>query len=143
MKQTYGHRDTTFQAVGGENGIATLVDTFYRGMEQDPRFQIIWEQHKGDRRSMRNRLASFLCGWMGGPRRYQEQFGQIDIPAVHRHLRVSEVERDLWLECMGSALDELDYPVDFKTYLLAQFAIPAERIRLACADSIKSASGQS
>ena len=75
----------------------------------------------------------FFCGWLGGPRRYNEKYGSISIPGVHRHLSIEEPERDAWLTCMQRAIEQQPFAADFKQYLLEQLAIPAERIRIACA----------
>lgn len=132
MNRQFGLGDATFQAVGGEAGVERLVDTFYTLMENDPVYQPIWRQHTGEPANMRARLAAFLCGWMGGPRRYKERYGSINLPGAHQHLKVTEVERDLWIKCMRTALDECEYPQDIKTYLVAQLSVPAERIRVVC-----------
>jgi hemoglobin len=51
---------------------------------------------------------------------------------VHKHLDITALERDLWLDCMSRALAEQDYPTDLVEYLLQQLYIPAERVRQAC-----------
>lgn len=132
MNRQFGLGDATFQAVGGEQGVARLVDTFYTLMERDAKFQPVWLQHTGERADMRARLSAFLCGWMGGPRRYKEQYGSINLPGAHQHLRVTAIERDLWIGCMREALDACEYPDDIKIYLIEQLSIPAERIRVVC-----------
>jgi len=129
---TYGQGDSSFQAAGGELGIRKLVDDFYDVMASDSRYQTIYSWHPENIEQSRDKLARFLCGWMGGPRRYQERYGSISIPGVHAHLRVTEVERDLWLQCMTDALGQQPYPTEFKNYLITQLAIPAERIRQTC-----------
>jgi hemoglobin len=78
-------------------------------------------------------LARFLCGWLGGPHRYQERYGPISIPGVHGHLAIGEAERDAWLALMREAIAAQPYADDFKHYLLTQLAVPAERIRQVCA----------
>lgn len=40
---------------------------------------------------------------------------------------------DAWMLCMQKAVAEQPYEESFKHYLLAQLAVPAERIRQACA----------
>lgn len=124
----YGEVDTTFLAAGGESGIRRLVDSFYDIMGSDPAYATIYRWHP-DVEEARDKLARFLCGWMGGPRRYQEKYGPINIPSAHQHLPITLDERDMWLSCMGEALAQQPYPDDLKQYLQAQFAIPAERIR--------------
>ena len=129
----YGSGDATFKALGGEQGIETLVDHFYSVMEDDGEFASIWSMHTAEREEMRARLAAFLCGWTGGPRRYSERFGSINIPEVHRELNVLAEHRDLWLQCMARAVDKMDYAPQLVEYLLAQLAIPAQRIVDVCA----------
>ncbi|MFK8021809.1 MAG: group II truncated hemoglobin [Pseudomonadales bacterium] len=129
---TYGQGDSSSQAAGREAGIRKLVDDFYNIMSNDVRYQTIYAWHPENTEQSRDKLARFLCGWMGGPRLYQERYGPISIPGVHAHLRVTEVERDLWLQCMNDALSKQQYSDEFKDYLITQLAIPAERIRQTC-----------
>jgi len=141
---SYGQGDATFQAAGGEAGIRRLVDAFYDLMDTDPEFSAIRAMHPGDLDVARDKLARFLCGWMGGPRRYTEKYGRITIPGAHAHLGVTERERDQWLSCMKNALAKQDYPPSLVTYLQAQLYVPAERIRQirAAAESNNSTCGQ-
>ena len=125
----YGTQDATFQAAGGESGIRRLVDAFYDVMDEDERFADIRHMHPADLTVSRDKLARFLCGWMGGPRRYREKYGPITIPGAHAHLGVTAKERDQWLACMAAALATQDYPDTLVEYLLTQLAVPAERIR--------------
>ena len=125
----YGQGDTSFRAAGGESGIRQLVDAFYDRMESDARFARINEMHPADKAESRDKLARFLCGWLGGPRRYQEKYGGISIPAAHAHLEVGVEERDQWISCMRDAIAEQDYADDFRGYLIEQLSIPAEVIR--------------
>ena len=128
----FGIGDATFQAAGGEEGIRALVDTFYDIMSSDLQYRTIRSWHPDDNRVSRDKLARFLCGWMGGPRRYTEKYGPISIPGVHAHLDVTEKERDDWLGCMAKALAKQAYPPSLIAYLLEQLAVPAEAVRAAC-----------
>ncbi|MEM7081039.1 MAG: globin, partial [Pseudomonadota bacterium] len=106
---------------------------FYRIMSTDPAYAPIWHWHSASAQpdmlaDTADRLSSFLIGWMGGPRVYQEKFGPISIPGVHAHLPVSATERDMWLGCMAAALEEQSYPEHLRTYLLEQLAKPANMI---------------
>ena len=69
-----------------------------------------------------------------GDATYQAAGGQtgIRIPEAHKHLDITMVERDLWLECMARALSEQDYPSALVEYLQHQLFIPAERVRQVC-----------
>lgn len=125
----YGIGDTSFQAAGGETGVRQLVDNFYDRMGSDERFEAIYNMHPPDKSLSRDKLATFLCGWLGGPRLYQEKYGGISIPAVHQHLSIGESERDQWLQCMSESIEIQPYAEDFKQYLLVQLSKPAEMIR--------------
>ena len=124
----YGQGDATFQAAGGVEGVRALVDRFYDIMSTDPRFATIWSWHPADPELSRDKLARFLCAWMGGPRRFSEKYGPISIPKAHQHLPVTVAEHDQWLSCMSLALAEQNYPQSLVDYLAEQLAIPAGRV---------------
>lgn len=126
---TYGIGDSTLRAVGGEIALRELVDRFYDAMERLPEARGIRELHPDDLTLSRDKLFTFLTGWMGGPRRYRERFGPISIPAAHRHLPIGPEERDAWLLCMATALDEMNLDAELKHYLLTQLRHPAEMCR--------------
>lgn len=130
--QAYGTRDASFRAAGGQEGIFRLVDCFFDRMESDPRFQTIWKMHPDDNEVTRDKLARFLCGWLGGPKLYTEKYGAIGIPRVHAHLAIATPERDQWLTCMSESVAEQDFAEDFKTYLMEQLFVPAEAVRRRC-----------
>ncbi|TYL46518.1 group II truncated hemoglobin [Marinomonas sp. IMCC 4694] len=126
---TYGEADGTLQAIGGLSGLQTLVETFYRIMENTPEFRPLFDMHPNDIEVTIDKLVCFLSGWMGGERLFSKKYGPISLPQAHAHLVVTEKEKAMWLDCMAAALDELDYSEDLKAYLLPQLAFPAERIR--------------
>lgn len=128
MTTLYGFSDNSFKAAGEEAGIRKLVDDFYHLMNELPEAKTIRAMHKNDLTSSRDKLTLFLCGWMGGPKLYQEKYGSINIPRDHAHLIISEVERDAWLLCMECAIALQNYTPEFGQYLLTQLRIPAERI---------------
>jgi len=130
----FGQSDNSFQAAGGEAGITELVAHFYRVMSEAPEGAHIRSMHPKDITVTADKLALFLCGWLGGPRLFNAKYGPISIPGVHSHLVVNEPERDAWLFCMRQALGEMDYTDEFKAYLLTALGVPAERIRSVACD---------
>ena len=124
----YGHEDTSFRNAGGIDGIQQLVEDFYDVMSTREYARTIRDMHPRDLSVSIDKLARFLCGWLGGPKRYAEKYGGIAIPPAHRHLPVGEPEMLAWLECMREAADRQPYPEDFRQYLLVQLAVPASRI---------------
>ena len=128
-KHGYGIGAASFQAAGGEAGVRQLVDTFFDRMGNDPRFVTIYDMHPPDRDVSRDKLARFLCGWLGGPKLYQEKYGAIGIPRVHQHLAIKTAERDQWLTCMAESVAEQPFAPPFKKYLMEQLYVPAEAVR--------------
>ena len=133
IKEQYGVRDASFQAAGGVSGIRQLVDDFFDRMGSDQRFKTIYEMHPEDKEVSRDKLARFLCGWLGGPKLYNEKYGAIGIPRVHAHLAIASPERDQWLTCMGESVERQPFEPDFKVYLMEQLFVPAEAVRRRCA----------
>ena len=128
-----GTGSATYDAAGQADGVGSLVDTFYTLMEKDKKFVTIWTMHQRSNAEARDRLARFLCGWMGGPKTYSETYGPINIPGVHGHLDIGVTERDLWLECMNGAMIERGLPETLRSYLYQQLSVPADRIVERCA----------
>ncbi len=133
MIKKFGQLDASFHAAGGQEGIEKLVREFYKLMDEHPDAKIIRAMHPDDLEQSIDKLSRFLCGWLGGPRRYQEKYGSISIPGVHLHLSIGEAEKQVWLFCMEQAIAKQNYSPEFADYLLAQLSIPAERVRQVCA----------
>ena len=135
----YGTGDASFQAAGGESGLRQLVDMFFNRMGTDQRFAIIYSMHPNDKEVSRDKLARFLCGWLGGPKLYNEKYGAIGIPRVHAHLKIATPERDQWLTCMSETVAEQPFAPEFKKYLMEQLYVPAEAVRRRCAATQRTA----
>ncbi|MEZ5739230.1 MAG: group II truncated hemoglobin [Burkholderiaceae bacterium] len=141
LPRVYGDGDASFQAAGGETGLWLLVRDFYRLMNETPRFARLRGMHPADIEVSIDKLARFLCGWLGGPPRYSEKYGPIRLPMVHAHLPIVVQDRDDWLECMRQALVLQPFADDFREYLMIQFARPADRIVTVCAHAATRRSG--
>lgn len=125
----YGIKDASYKAAGEEQGIRRLVADFYDEMDSLPEAKLIREMHPTNLDESKDKLARFLCGWLGGPKLFQEKYGKIRIPLAHRHLAIGPAERDTWLLCMQNALKKQAYKESFKAYLLEQLYVPAEGSR--------------
>lgn len=128
----YGSGNTSYKAAGELSGLTTLVDMFFDMMDSIPEAKIVRDMYPTDLTPSRKKLAYFLSGWLGGPRIYQESFGEISIPAAHRHLNIDEEASAAWILCMEKALAQQTYDETFKKYLITQLRVPAERIVTAC-----------
>ena len=110
------------------DGRQKLVEDFYQIMDTLPEARVIRKMHPDDIAVSIDKLARFLCGWLGGPKRYQEKYGSISIPGAHAHMVIGESERDAWLQCMQEAIAQQPYTPDFAEYLMVQLRVPAERV---------------
>lgn len=126
----YGNGDASYRAAGEEAGIRRLCDDFYHFMSTLPEAAKIRAMHREDLATITDKLTLFLCGWLGGPRKYGEKYGPIHIPMAHRHLVINEPERDAWLLCMQKAADRQPWAEDFKHYFMTVIAMPAEKVRV-------------
>ncbi len=131
--RAYGTGDASYRAAGGETGLRKLVDTFFDRMTSDQRFATIYAMHPEDIDVSRDKLARFLCGWLGGPSLFNEKYGPISIPRDHSHLAIGVGERDQWLTCMAESVAEQPFVEDFRIYLMEQLFVPAEGVRRRCA----------
>ncbi|WP_198265991.1 group II truncated hemoglobin [sulfur-oxidizing endosymbiont of Gigantopelta aegis] len=110
----YGIGDNSYQAAGELAGITNLVDDFYHNMDSFSESQKIRNMHPQDLAESRKKLTYFLSGWLGGPNLYNEHYGSINIPQVHRHFPIGVEESEAWLLCMQKAIDKQAYEVAFK-----------------------------
>lgn len=128
-EQTQDPAATPYQAAGGIEGITKLVDQFYLNMDTLPEADTIRKMHPEDLTESRKKLTYFLCGWLGGPRLFQQHYGPISIPGAHKRFPIGYEERDAWLFCMQRAIALQPFSEAFKEYLMAALSIPAERVR--------------
>jgi hemoglobin len=94
---------TPYQLLG-EEGIRRLTSTFYDIMETLPEAAPIRAMHAQDLTPMKDKLADYLIGWMGGPPLYADRYGSVCMTTPHEHYHIGPAERDQWLLCMDKAL---------------------------------------
>lgn len=124
----YGNGNSSFLAAGGIEGIRKLVENFYHKMDTLAFAKSIRDMHPDDLTTSIDKLALFLCGWLGGPRLYKEKYGAVNIPKIHAPFPIDHPHALAWLECMRLAIDEQDYQPEFCVYLIEQLRTPASRI---------------
>lgn len=105
------NKSTLFELLGGESGgiekIHQLVEIFYDIMDADPKAAPIRAYHAKDLTEAREKLFMFLTGWTGGPQLYIERYGHPRLRQRHMSFSIGESERDQWMYCMISAMNQL------------------------------------
>ena len=124
--------DNPYEQVGGRDKVVALVERFYDVMEQtEPALAALHQRNpegKITRRS-RDRFASFLVGWLGGPDDYVRDNGHPRLRLRHARAPIDVAMRDAWLRCMNAAIDACAVPEPPRTFLRQRFAEVADFLR--------------
>lgn len=123
---------TPFQILG-EDGIRDLTDAFYDIMDTLPEAAGIRRMHAANLDPMKDKLAEYLTGWMGGPPVYAQKYGGVCMTEPHEPFHIGPEERDQWLLCMDKALEQIGASDE----LVEMLKIPMYRI----ADAIRNREG--
>jgi len=95
-----------------------LADAFYARVDHDPRLRAMFPD---DLTTAREHLALFLAQRFGGPSDYLVQRGHPRLRMRHMPFRITQVERDAWLEHMLAALDEIAIPEPARSQMRSYF----------------------
>ena len=95
-----------YEAVGGEETFRTVVGRFYELVRSDELLRPLYPEE--DLGPAEERLRMFLMQYWGGPRTYSAQRGHPRLRMRHAPFRIGLAERDAWLRCMRTAVDEAD-----------------------------------
>ena len=126
---SFNAQNTPFAALGGDEAVRALVTTFYDTMDRDPAFARIRSLHKPTLDEAREKLYEFLCGWLGGPELYVQKYGHPRLRGRHMPFAIGETERDLWLACMKSALDQRGVRGEIRAFVDQRLAHVANFLR--------------
>jgi hemoglobin len=125
---------TPYQILG-EDGIRQLSNAFYDIMDTLPEASGIRAMHAQDLSPMKEKLAEYLTGWMGGPPRYADKYGTVCMTTPHEPYHIGPEERDQWLLCMDRALEQTGASEE----LIDMLKVPMFRI----ADAVRNKEGPS
>lgn len=101
----------------GEEGIRALASAFYDALEAMPEVADIRCMHAQDLGPMKEKLAEYLIGWMGGPPIYAQKYGSVCMTTPHKPFAIGPRERDQWLLCMEKALDTINASEELRAML--------------------------
>ena len=118
-----------YASIGGETAVAELVCEFYRVMDTSPEAAGIRAMHPQDLFGSIDKLSKFLCGFLGGPALYAENYGSPALRARHRPFNIGADERDQWLWCMQSAIDTTVTDQLLADQLMVSFGKMADHLR--------------
>ena len=119
---------TPYQALG-ETGIRSLTHAFYDILDVLPEAAEVRAMHAKDLGPMKEKLAEYLVGWMGGPPLYADKHGTVCMTEPHEHYAIGPRERDQWLLCMEKALDVIEVDDDVRDMLREPLFRIADAVR--------------
>jgi hemoglobin len=100
---------TLFEHAGGEQGLHRLEQTFYDSVLRDPLLQPLFGAGQPEHVE---HLTMFTAESFGGPDRFSRELGFSHLIAVHRELKITEAQRERFVELYMAALDAAGMPDD-------------------------------
>jgi hemoglobin len=98
-----------YEFAGGEEALHRLESTFYGSVLEDALLQPLFgagqPQHV-------DHLTAFTAESFGGPDRFTQELGFAHLVNVHRHLGITEEQRQRFVQLYMAALDASDLPDD-------------------------------
>ncbi len=91
-----------YEFAGGEEALHRLEDSFYGSVLTDPLLQPLFGDGKPEHV---DHLTAFTAESFGGPDRFTRELGFSHLINVHRHLRITEEQRERFVELYMAALD--------------------------------------
>ena len=102
--------ETLLEHAGGEIAIRRFAEIFYDRVLSDPLLQSLFGKGQPDHV---HRLTAFEVETFGGPDRFTRELGGFDrIIAVHRYLKITEEQRQRFIDLYMSAADAAELPND-------------------------------
>jgi hemoglobin len=100
---------TLFEHAGGEEALHRLEQIFYDSVLADPLLQPLF----GAGQPVHvDHLTAFTAESFGGPDRFSRELGFAHLIAVHRGLKITEEQRQRFVELYMTALDAAEMPAD-------------------------------
>jgi hemoglobin len=112
-----------YEEMGGRATFEKLVSHFYALVSVDPVLRPMYPDD--DIKGAAERLLMFLEQYWGGPTTYSEQRGHPRLRMRHATFHISEMERDVWLRHMKSAVDGLEMRDDLREELWSYLVMAA------------------
>lgn len=104
-----------YDEMGGRATFEKLVSHFYALVAVDPVLKPMYPE--SDLKGAAQRLLMFLEQYWGGPTTYSEQRGHPRLRMRHAGFHIGELERDVWLRHMKSAVDDVEMREELKEEL--------------------------
>src|SRR5262245_65873336 len=102
MKSLYEH-------AGGEEALHRVEEVFYSKVLADPVLGTLFTERRPHHV---DRLTAFTAESFGGPERFTREVGFQHIIDIHRHLKITDEQRERFVALYLEAVDEAGLPKD-------------------------------
>jgi hemoglobin len=109
---------TLYQALGGQNGVARLVDAFDRRFLADPRIAALFKTGADEDAYFRERLTEQICNLSGGGCEYTG----LPMEEAHSGMAIGEAQFNAFVEDARDAMSSIGLAVATQNRLLALLA---------------------
>ncbi|MEI7025007.1 globin domain-containing protein [Paenibacillus sp. y28] len=113
---------TIYEALGGEETIRRLVEAFYPKVQAHPLLGPLFPEHI---QPVMDKQYLFLSQFFGGPPLYSERYGHPMMRARHLPFPITPQRAEAWLDCMNSALSELQLAPELQHFVIERLRGPA------------------
>ncbi|HEV7711502.1 MAG TPA: group II truncated hemoglobin [Asanoa sp.] len=100
---------TLYEFAGGDEALHRLEELFYAKALADPVLREVFPVRQPDHV---DHLTWFTAESFGGPDRFSTALGFAYLIDVHRHLKITDVQRERFVEVYLESLDEAGLPDD-------------------------------
>jgi hemoglobin len=101
--------ETLYQHAGGDEGLHRLEEIFYAKALADPVLRQVFTKRVS---THVDHLTWFTAESFGGPKRFSSELGFKYLIEVHRHLNITDEQRDRFVSAYLESLDEAGLPSD-------------------------------
>src|SRR5450755_3954550 len=103
------HSETLYEHAGGDEALHRLEELFYDEVLADP---VLKAQFRERMPTHADHLTWFTAESFGGPGRFTQRVGFQHIIDIHRHLKITDEQRDRFVALYLETLDEAGLPGD-------------------------------
>ena len=121
-----------YELMGGSERIRAVIETFYEEMFlNEPALTKLHRLDPDGRvaKPMREKVALYLIGWMGGPQDYVAQNGPPRLRMRHFHVQVDKAMSEAWMRSMKSAFEKHQVTGEVRAFLEEKLTALADHMR--------------
>jgi hemoglobin len=102
-------KETLYEHAGGDEGLHRLEEIFYGKALADPILKHVFTERVS---THVDHLTWFTAEAFGGPDRFTRELGFQYLIDKHRHLEITDEQRERFISAYLESLDEADLPTD-------------------------------